>query len=264
MGNSPLEQYHLEIAKRVAGYKKNTELQTASKAFFNEIGIGKADYVYNFTWLGVPIIQIPQDIQVLQEIIWKVKPDLIIETGIAWGGTLVFNASMLAVLETCGEIKNGHVLGVDIDVRPHNKKSLAAHPLAKKITMLEGSSIAEDVINQVREFSRRYKKIMVCLDSNHTHDHVLAELEAYAPLVTHNSYCIVGDTIIEDAPIEMVSKRSWGKGNSPKSAVWKYLDFVNSEGRTSINGDPLAFIIDHHIEDKAVLTGSPSGYLKRV
>jgi cephalosporin hydroxylase len=264
MSKNPLEQYHQEIANRVSGYKKNVELQAASKVFFDQIGIGKADYVYNFTWLGVPIIQIPQDLQALQEIIWQVKPDLIIETGIAWGGTLVFSASMLAILEACGEIENGRVLGIDIDIRPHNKKLLAEHPLARKITTIEGSSIAENIINQVREFARGYKRIMVCLDSNHTHDHVLAELEAYAPLVSPGSYCMVGDTIIEDAPEGMVSHRPWGKGNSPKSAVWEYLRQLAVEGRNSFYGEPLQFEIDHHIEEKIVLTGSPDGYLKRI
>lgn len=264
MNMTPLEQYHKDIINRVSCYKSNANLQRSSIQFFNEIGVGKADYVYNFTWLGVPIIQIPQDLQALQEVIWQVKPDLIIETGIAWGGTLVFSASMLAILEACGEIEKGQVLGVDIEIRPHNKQSLANHPLAKKITMLEGSSIANDIIKQVVDFSRNYKRVMVCLDSNHTHEHVLAELEAYAPLVSLGSYCMVGDTIIEDAPEGMVSKRPWGKGNSPKSAVWEYLRRLATDGREDQNGNPLRFEIDHHIENKIVLTGSPDGYLKRI
>ena len=264
MSQTPLEQYRLEIESRTAGYRNNSSLQNATRAFFNEIGIGRADYVYNFTWLGVPIIQIPQDLQALQEVIWSVKPDLIIETGIAWGGTLVFNASMLAILEVCGAIERGHVIGIDIDIRPHNRKSIAEHPLASRITTIEGSSVDKRIVRQVAKLASRYRRVMVCLDSDHTHDHVLAELEAYAPLVSRGSYCIVGDTVIEDAPESMVSMRPWGKGNSPKSALREYLARLDTEGRKCANGQPLAFEIDHHIEDKIVLTGSPDGYLKRI
>ena len=231
--------------------------------FFEEIGIGKADYVYNFTWLGVPIVQIPQDLQALQEIIWQVKPDLIVETGIAWGGSLIFSASMLSILESCGEISSGKVVGVDIDIRPHNKQTIMSHPLAKKITLLEGSSIDHATVEQVKSITLQHKRVMVCLDSNHTHDHVLAELEAYAPMVTPGSYCMVGDTIIEDAPSYMTSQRPWGKRNSPKSAVWEYLARLESEGRLSLQGQPMKWQIDRFIEAKIVLTGSPDGYLKR-
>jgi cephalosporin hydroxylase len=264
MQKSPLEQYRQDMVERVQSYEKNESLQNASKQFFDEIGIGKADYVCNFFWLGVPVIQIPQDLQALQEIIWDAKPDLIIEAGIAWGGTLVFSASMLAILEACDVIEKGHVLGLDIDIRPHNKEAIKTHPLSKKITMIEGSSIDEGTIEQVKSFAKNYKRIMICLDSNHTHDHVLAELEAYAPLVSPGSYCMVGDTIIEDAPEGMVSKRPWGKGNSPKSAVWEYLRRLKDEGRTALDGSRLNFEIDKTIEHKIVITGSPDGYLKRV
>lgn len=264
MQKSPLEQFKQDMVKRVSSYKRNTSLQKASKEIFEEIGIGKADYVYNFFWLGVPIIQIPQDLQAMQEIIWEVKPNLIIETGIAWGGSLIYSASMLAILETCGVIENGHVLGIDIDIRPHNKKALNAHPLSKKLTMLEGSSVDKDIIEKVSLFTKNYKKIMVCLDSNHTHDHVLSELEVYAPFVNVGSYCIVGDTIIEDAPQEMVSHRPWGKGNNPKTAVWEYLRRLKEEGRKASDGSQLNFEIDKTIEHKIVLTGSPDGFLKRV
>lgn len=261
---TPLEQYRHDITERVADYRGNAELQASARGFFEQIGIGKANYVYNFTWLGVPILQIPQDLQALQEIIWAAKPDLIIETGVAWGGSLVFSASMLAILEACGEIENGRVVGIDIEIRPHNKQSLAAHPLSRKITLLEGSSIDEAIVGQVRELARGHRRVMVCLDSNHTHDHVLAELEAYAPMVTPGSYCMVGDTVIEDAPEGMVSARPWGKGNSPKSAAWEYLRRLSDEGRNGLEGEALRFEIDRLIEDKIILTGSPDGYLKRV
>lgn len=259
-----LEQYQQDIKKRVETYRCNAELKSASRLFFEQIGIGNANYVYNFTWLGVPILQIPQDLQAMQEIIWQVKPDLIIETGVAWGGSLMFTASMLAILEACGEIKAGQVVGIDIDIRPHNKASITAHPLAAKITLLEGSSIDETIVEQVRTLARRHERVLVCLDSNHTHDHVLAELEAFAPLVSLDSYCIVGDTIIEDAPESMNAHRPWGKGNSPKSAVWEYLRRLREEDRLSLYGKPMQFEIDHFIEDKILLTGSPDGYLRRV
>jgi cephalosporin hydroxylase len=264
MSESPRERYEREIGQRVAGYRSNRELQQASRAFFEQIGIGKADYVYNFTWLGVPILQIPQDVQALQEVIWRAKPDLIIETGVAWGGTIVFSASMLALLKACGEIDSGHVVGVDIEIRPHNRRTLEQHPLAGSITLLEGSSVDEAIVDRVKQIARGHKRALVCLDSNHTHAHVLAELEAYAPLVSPGSYCMVGDTVIEDAPAEMVSKRPWGKGNSPKTAVWEYLRRLDAEGRQGADGQPLKFEIDRLIEDKIVLTGSPDGYLRRV
>src|SRR5664280_1529714 len=230
---TPLDKYRQDIAQRVADYPNRTELQTSARSFFDEIGIGKANYVYNFTWLGVPIVQIPQDLQALQEIIWQVKPDLIIETGIAWGGSLIFSASMLSILEDCGEINNGKVVGIDVDIRSHNKQNIMAHPLAKRISMLEGSSIDQAIVEQVKRIALQHQRVVVCLDSNHTHDHVLAALEAYAPMVTPESYCMVGDTIIEDAPSYMTSERHWGKHNSPKSAVWEYMARLKSEGRLS-------------------------------
>lgn len=261
---TPIEQYRQDMTDRVATYRANAGLQTAARSFFDQIGIGKADYVYNFTWLGVPILQIPQDLQAMQEIIWQVKPDLIIETGVAWGGSLMFTASLLAILEACGEIDQGRVLGIDIEIRPHNKDAIRAHPLSKKITLLEGSSIGDAMTKQVSAIAAQHKRVMVCLDSNHTHDHVLAELEAYAPLVSPGSYCLVGDTIIEDAPASMTAKRPWGKGNSPKTAVWEYLRRLTAEGRTDRAGEAVLFELDHNVENKIVLTGSPDGYLKRV
>lgn len=261
---TPIEQYRQEMMTRVATYRANSDLQSAARSFFDQIGIGKANYVYNFTWLGVPILQIPQDLQAMQEIIWQVKPDLIIETGVAWGGSVMFTASLLAVLEVCGEIENGRVLGIDVDIRSHNKEAIQAHPLSKKITLIGGSSISDAVLTQVRAIAGEHKRIMVCLDSNHTHDHVLAELEAYAPLVTVGSYCLVGDTIIEDAPASMTSHRPWGKGNSPKTAVWEYMRRLGAEGRRDITGEAMSFEIDRLLEDKIVLTGSPDGYLKRI
>jgi cephalosporin hydroxylase len=247
---TPLDQFRSESIERAKSYKQNKALQDAYDNFLVELV--KSKYAYNFFWLGVPIIQVPQDLQAMQEIIWEVKPDLIIETGIAWGGSIIFSASMLALLETCGEIENGQVLGIDIDIRAHNKAAIIAHPMGKKITMFEGSSIDEKMIAQVKEFASNKKRVLVCLDSNHTHDHVLAELKAYAPLVGVGSYCIVGDTGLEDLPAGTTSDRPWGNGNNPKTAVWEFLK------------DNDAFIIDKTIESKLILTGSPDGYLKRI
>jgi cephalosporin hydroxylase len=229
--------------------KQNSKLQLGIDFINNTVD---TQYTYNFSWLGRPIIQYPQDMVVLQEIIWEVKPDLIIETGIAHGGSLIFTASMLTLLEACGEIENGQVLGIDIDIREHNKKAIEAHPMSKKITMFQGSSIDDDMVIKVKEFAKQGKKILVILDSNHTHDHVLTELRAYADLASVNSYCIVFDTVVEDMPENSFPDRPWGKGDNPKTAVWEFLKENND------------FVIDKDIENKVLITVAPDGYLKRV
>jgi cephalosporin hydroxylase len=222
----------------------------------------KLSYSYNFEALGRPIIQYPQDIVAMQELIWEIKPDLIIETGIAHGGSLVMSASMLALLDICDAIETSatlnpfkslrKVLGIDIDIRQHNREAIEAHPMSSRIQMIQGSSIAPEVVEQVKEVAKNYNRILVCLDSNHTHDHVIAELEAYAPLISVGSYCIVFDTIIEDMPSDMFPDRSWGSGNNPKTAVWEYLK-AHPE-----------FEIDKSIQHKLLITVAPDGYLKRV
>ncbi|AHB89371.1 cephalosporin hydroxylase family enzyme CcmI [Thermosynechococcus sp. NK55a] len=219
-------------------------------------------YSYHFEWLGRPIIQYPQDMVAMQELIWQIKPDLIIETGIAHGGSLILYASMLALLDVCEAIEAGtvidprqsrrKVLGIDIEIRPHNRAAIDAHPMRSRIQMLEGSSIAPEIIEQVRQIAQGYQRVLVCLDSNHTHDHVLAELNAYAPLVSVGSYCVVFDTIVEDMPKELFPDRPWGPGNNPKTAVWEYL-------RTHPE-----FEIDKSIQHKLLITVAPDGYLKRV
>lgn len=206
----------------------------------------KYKYSYNFEWLGRPIIQFPQDILAMQEIIWKVKPDLIIETGIAHGGSLIFYASMLELLG------NGEVIGIDIDIRPHNRNAIEKHLMFKRITMFEGSSISDSIIDKVKDFCESKERILICLDSNHTHDHVLKELELYSQFVTHESYIIVFDTIIEDLPKKFFSDKEYDKGNNPKTAVWEFL---------KTNDD---FIIDKDIENKLIITVAPDGFLKRI
>lgn len=219
-------------------------------------------YMYNFASMGRPVIQTPVDIVAVQEIIWSVKPDLIIETGIAHGGSLVLSASMLALLdlsEAIGKgttidprISNRKVLGVDIDIREHNRQAIESHPMASRIQMIQGSSISQETIDKVHAFTKNYSRVLVCLDSNHTHDHVIAELNAYANLTSVGSYCIVFDTIVEDMPKSVFPDRPWGPGDNPKTAVW---DFISKHPE---------FEIDSMVQDKLMLTVAPDGYLKRV
>lgn len=245
------DEYHDEIHRRVNEYASNTELSNMKHELLEQMNANR--YAYNFTWFGRPVIQIPQDTMTFQELIWRVKPDLIIETGIAHGGSLVFSASMLALLELFGEIDNPLVVGIDIDIRPHNRLAIEEHPAAKWIKMIEGSSISPNVIDQIYAIAKNKKRIMLFLDSNHTHAHVLAELKAYAPLVTKDSYCVVADTGIEDIdPSLVASGREWCKGNSPKSALTEYLK----------NHDE--FIIDGFYHEKAWVTSAPGGFIKRV
>ncbi|NOR72206.1 MAG: cephalosporin hydroxylase [Methylomarinum sp.] len=235
---------------------------------------GKYGYSYNFEWMDRPIIQYPQDIVAMQELIYQIKPDLIIETGIAHGGSLIFSASMLALLDMNEAIEqnvtinpsvsNRKVLGIDIDIREHNRIAIEQHPMASRIQMLQGSSIAEDMIKQVKDIAKNYKRILVCLDSNHTHKHVLAELEAYAPLTSVDSYCVVFDTLIEDMPEDMFPDRPWGKSDNPKTAVWEYLRILKEDGREAVDGKALDFEIDKRIENKLLITVAPDGFLKRV
>ena len=205
-------------------------------------------YSYNFSWLGRPIIQLPQDMIAMQEIIWNTKPDLLIETGIAHGGSLIFYASLFEI------IGKGQVVGIDIDIRPHNRKEIEKHPLYKRIKMIEGSSVSPEIIKKVSEYSKGKERIMVVLDSNHTHEHVFKELELYSPLVSKDSYLVVFDTVIEDMS-EMgyvFPNRLWGKGNNPKTAVNEFL-------KTNPN-----FVIDNDIENKLLITVAPGGYLKKI
>ncbi len=204
-------------------------------------------YTYHFNWMGVPIIQLPQDIMAMQEIIWNLKPDLVIETGVAHGGSLIFYASMLELVGG-----NGQVLGIDIDIRAHNRQVIEAHPMAKRIMLMEGSSVAPQVISQVKDAAKGKSCILVALDSNHTHEHVLQELYAYSEFVTPGSYLVVFDTAIEDMPPGFFGDRPWDRGDNPKTAVFEFLKNNNR------------FDIDYEIQNKLVLTVAPEGYLKCV
>ena len=255
-----IEKFNAEVQQNVDGLINDVDVQALSRIWVREIARHK--YAYNFTWMGRPIIQVPQDMVAMQELIWQIKPDLIIETGIAHGGSLIYSASMLAQLDLCEAIESGKTLdpkisqrklvGIDIDIRAHNRAAIEAHPMASRIQMIQGSSIAPKIIEQVRAIAASYSRVLVCLDSNHTHDHVLAELEAYAPLTSKDSYCVVFDTIIEDMPADMFPDRPWAPGNNPKTAVWEYLK-THPE-----------FEIDKSIQHKLLITVAPDGYLKRV
>jgi cephalosporin hydroxylase len=212
----------------------------------------KKKYSYHFEWLGRPIIQYPQDIVAMQELIWNIQPDLIIETGIAHGGSLILYASLLELNASCGGPQDARVLGIDIDIREHNRKAIEAHPMFKRIDMIQGSSIAPEIIDQVKAVAKGKKRVLVVLDSNHTHAHVLAELEAYAPLATKDSYCVVFDTVVEDMPEGSFPDRPWDKGDNPKTAVWEYL-----------KSHP-EFEIDKSIQHKLLITVAPDGYLRRI
>jgi cephalosporin hydroxylase len=211
------------------------------------VNTAKYKYSYNFTWMGRPIIAFPQDMVAMQEIIWNVKPDLIIETGVAHGGSIVYYASLLELIG--GE---GLVIGIDVDIRNYNRVLIEAHPMFKRIKLIQGSSTSIEVVAQVKEIAESKSKVLVCLDSNHTHNHVLEELGLYANFTTVGSYCIVFDTVVEDMPVDWNWNRPWGKGNNPKTAVWEFLK-THSE-----------FEIDAAIHNKLLITVAPDGYLKRI
>lgn len=253
-----MKKFYKDRETCINGYRNNDDLKNLSEDW-RELSM-QNKYVYNFDWFGRPIIQYPQDMIALQEIIWNTKPDLIIETGIAHGGSLIFSASMLALLDLAESnsskgVMNEHkskrlVIGIDIDIRDHNRKAIEDHPFSDRIEMLEGSSIDTEIIKKVLERAKKFKRIMLCLDSLHTHDHVLAELEAYSRLVTPGCYCIVLDTFIEDLPDSFFKDRPWNKGNNSKTALKQFLD--NNK----------RFEIDHNIYQKLLISVAPDGFLK--
>lgn len=228
----------------VTAMQADEELKRLRAAVY--ASIAKYRYSYNFNWFGRPIIQLPEDIVTLQEIILDVKPDLIVETGVAHGGSLVLYASMLQLLG------RGEVVGVDIEIRPHNRQAIEGHPLSNRIKLIEGSSTSEQVVEQVRQIATDKRSVMIILDSDHTHEHVIRELELYSPLVTKGSYLVVFDTGIEDMPEGTYPDRSWGKGNNPKTAVWQFLKQNDR------------FEIDRALEARLLYTVAPDGYLRCV
>lgn len=205
------------------------------------------EYSYHFRWMGLPIIQYPQDIVALQEIVWELRPDAIVETGIARGGSLILYSSLFEMMGT-----DGVVVGVDIDIREPNRRAIEGHPLAKRIEMIEGSSIDDEVVRQVAASIEGRRSVMVVLDSNHTHEHVLAELEIYSKFVTPHNYLIVFDTIVEYMPEGTYPDRPWGPGDNPMSAVQEFL---------GTNPD---FEVDSDLSSKLLITAAPGGYLRRI
>jgi cephalosporin hydroxylase len=247
---NPIEAFEDERRKRVEALGADTTFREQSRQWLE--GSMRRQYAYNFEWMGRPIIQNPVDIVAMQEIIWRVRPDLIIETGIAHGGSLVFSASMLELNAASGGPADAMVLGIDVDIRHHNRQAIEAHPMARRIEMIEGSSTEPEVLRRVEARTAGKKSVLVCLDSNHTHEHVLSELEGYAPFVTVNSYCVVFDTFVEDVAPDVFANRPWGPANNPKTAVWKFLE-THPE-----------FAIDSAIHNKLMITVAPDGFLRRV
>lgn len=247
---NPIKQFEAERDARIEELGKDLEFQAQSRNWLEQSM--RRQYVYNFSWLGRPIIQNPIDMMAMQELIWTVQPDLIIETGIAHGGSIIYSASLLELNAACGGNPDARVIGIDIDIREHNKEAILQHPMARRIQMLQGSSVATEIVDQVKAIAQGKQKILVFLDSNHTHEHVLAELQAYAPLVTKDSYCVVFDTFVEDVPADVFDNRPWQPGNSPKTAVFEYLK-THPE-----------FVIDKSMDYKLQITVAPDGFLKRV
>ena len=243
---NPLEQFNKEKKQNIQLQGKDKSLAKLGVDFL--VKTAPTKYSYNFSWMGRPIIALPQDMIAMQEIIWNVKPDLIIETGVAHGGSIVFYASLLELIGG-----DGLVLGIDIEIRQHNRDLIEAHPMMKRIQLLEGSSLSTETVNEVKKIASGKKKILVCLDSNHTHEHVLEELKLYAPLTSIGSYCVVFDTVVEDMPADWDwGIRPWGVGNNPKTAVFEYLKTTNN------------FVTDKEIDNKILISVAPDGYLKRV
>lgn len=244
---SAYEDFKRQNTAEVAAMAVDEEFAACSRQWMRHAETHR--YPYHFEWLGRPIIQYPQDMVVMQEIIWRVRPQVIVETGIAHGGSLIFYASMLELLALCNG-DQGRVVGIDIDIRAHNRAAIEAHPLAKRITLLEGSSTDPGTVQKVRKCVEGAFSCLVVLDSNHTHEHVLNELRAYAPLVTEGSYCVVFDTAIEFSDVPCLD-RPWGKGNNPFTATQAFLKECPD------------FVEDTLLHAKIGISETPGGYLRR-
>lgn len=242
---NPLEEFERLKRQNIAALGADEEAQRLSWEWLKRVS--RHRYTYHFTWLGVPIIQIPQDIVAMQEIIWRIKPDLIIETGVAHGGSIVFYASLMELLGA-----DGHVLGIDIDIRDHNRRVLESHPMRRRYTLVEAPSTGDAALAEVRRHASGRKTVIVCLDSNHTHEHVLNELRLYSPFVTPGSYLVVFDTVIEQFDAGSFPDRPWDKGNNSFTAVRAFL------------GETDRFELDGEIDARLMVSVAPQGYLKRI
>jgi cephalosporin hydroxylase len=239
-----VKRFTEEVTANIKSLGQDRDLQALSRIWVREIA--RHRYAYNFTWMGRPLIQFPQDMVAMQEIIWATRPEVIVETGVAHGGSLIYYASLLELLGG-----GGHVVGVDVDIRSHNRREIESHPMAHRIHLVEGSSIESKTVEQVRNLVAG-RRAMVVLDSNHTHAHVLSELDLYSPMVSRDCYLVVFDTLIEDMPAHLVGDRPWAPGNNPKTAVWEFLQRNDR------------FEIDQIIEHKLLITVAPDGWLKCV
>jgi cephalosporin hydroxylase len=241
--SNAIEEFRDQTAERISNNGHNAALKDAADAF--NLESNKAQYSYNFTWMGRPIIQYPQDMVAMQELIWKIQPDILIETGIAHGGSLIFYASLFELMG------KGRVIGIDIDIRDHNRHEIENHAMFKRINMIQGSSIDPNIVTDLRAMVGEGNVVLVCLDSNHTRDHVLEELRLYSQFVTPGSYLVVFDTIVEFLPDDYLPGRPWGKGNNPFTAVDAFL---------AENSD---FERDEKIDSKLLISVAPGGYLRR-
>jgi cephalosporin hydroxylase len=242
----PIEEFKNERATSQKEMVQDAELKQLSLDWM--LHADRYKYTYNFTWMGRPIIKYPQDIVIMQELIWNVRPDLIIETGIAHGGSIIFSSSMMELLGN-----GGKVIAVDIDIRKHNRAEIEKHPMMKNITMLEGSSVDEKIVQQIADYAKKFKKVMVVLDSNHSHEHVYRELEMYTPLVSMDSYILLPDTFVEFFPKGYVKDRPWDVGNNPYTAMEAFLKKTDQ------------FVKDENVTNKLLITEAfGGGYLKRV
>lgn len=239
------DTFEIEKEENIRKLARSEDLRALSMKWVADVSRHK--YSYHFTWLGRPVIQFPQDLLAMQEIIWRVRPSLIIETGVARGGSLIFYASLLELIGG-----DGRVVGIDIEIREHNRREIENHQLSRRIDLVEGSSVDREVIDTVYKMAGDRKPILVVLDSNHTREHVLRELEAYSPLVTRESYLVVFDTVIEEMPEDFFPDRPWGKGDNPKTAV---REFLRSTDR---------FTVDEEYDGKLLITVAPGGYLRCV
>jgi cephalosporin hydroxylase len=262
MTNDDHRQFKQECSREIADQGADSNLKQMTLDWV--LAAAKHKYSYHFEWLGRPIIQHPQDMVGLQQLLWAVQPDLVIETGIARGGSLIFSASILELIAQCGGNPGGRVLGIDIQIREHNRRAILEHPMSRRIEMIEGSSISAETHAAVVQRAKARSKIMVLLDSNHTHEHVLAELQFYAPLVGVGSYCVVFDTIIADMPADAFPDRPWTSERNPKSAVHAYLQQLGATGGKGADGGDLVFEIDKAAEHLLLITVAPDGFLRRV
>jgi cephalosporin hydroxylase len=241
----PFEEFERLKREQISSLGSDKVAKDLTRQWFEHVS--RKRYSYHFTWMGRPIIQFPQDIMATQEIIWETKPDLIIETGIAHGGSLIFSASMLELLGG-----DGIVVGIDVEIRAHNRAALDAHPMRRRIHLIEGSSIDLGVIENVNSFVKGRSRVLVLLDSNHEKQHVLSELRHYGKFVTVGSYMVVFDTIIDEMPASFSEGRPWGRGRGPKAAIDEFLKETDH------------FAVDETYPNKLLITVAPGGFLRCV